>query len=175
MIKEYLAENTPIRKQIFIIAIPVMIQMLSEYILNLTDTAFIGHYDVKGLSAITNALYPYFILLSLFFATSKGVTILIAQSIGANQKKEARRYGESSFLFNQIISISYFLFYLFLGRQFLSLIGSTEEILELSHQYISIISYQFLFFGLVLSANAIFEGKGITLPIMIVSIIIYCK
>nr|HPO50606.1 MATE family efflux transporter [Spirochaetota bacterium] len=171
MIKEYLAENTPIRKQIFIIAIPVMIQMLSEYILNITDTAFIGHYDVKCLSAITNALYPFFILLSLFFATSKGVTILIAQSIGANQKKEARRYGESAFLFNQIVSLVYFLFFLFFGKWFLSLIGSNKEILELSHQYISIISFQFLFMGFLISANSVFEGKGFTLPIMVVSLV----
>jgi len=33
------------------------------------------------------------------------------------------------------------------------------------------VSYQFLFFGLVLSANAVFEGKGVTFPIMIVSMI----
>lgn len=171
MIKEYIAENTPIRKKIFVIAIPVMFQMLSEYILNLTDTAFIGHYDVKCLSGITNAIYPYFILLSLFFATSKGVTILIAQSIGANQRHEAKRYGESSFIFNQIISLLYFLFYFFFGKQFLSIIGAKPEILELSWQYVNIVSYQFLFFGFFISANTIFEGKGITLPIMITSII----
>ncbi len=169
--KNEFSENREITKKIFVIATPVMIQMLSEYLLNITDTAFIGHYDVKGLSAITNALYPYFILLSLFFATSKGTTIFISQFLGADHKKEARRYAESSFLFNQLISLAYFLFYLFFGRQFLSLLGPKKEILDLSYQYISIISYQFLFYGFVLSANSIFEGKGDTLPIMIVSII----
>jgi len=145
--------------------------MIVEYLLNLTDTAFIGHYDIRGVTAITNAIYPLSIFMSLMFATSKGTTILISQSIGAKNFKEARRYAEVSFVFNQIISCSYFIIWFIFGKSIIHLLGARDDILEMSYNYVKIISFRFLVLGFVLGGNSTLEGKGITSPIMISSII----
>ncbi|HOJ65111.1 MAG TPA: MATE family efflux transporter [Spirochaetota bacterium] len=170
-LKNKLRSNSALRKEILTISFPVMLQMLVEYLLNITDTAFIGHYNIKALSAITSSIYPYFMLLSLFFSTSRGTTILISQAIGGKRFKEARRHAEVSFIFNQLISLLYFIIWIVAGRNIISLVGLKEDLLDMGSQYISIISFQFLFFGLVISAESIFQGKGITYPIMIVSIV----
>lgn len=170
-VRNILKENTPLRKEIFSISFPVILQMMVEYLLNITDTAFIGHYNIKGVSAITSAIYPYFMFLSLFFSTSKGTTILISQAIGGKRFKEARRHAEVSFVFNQAISLLYFIIWILFGKSIINLIGAKDELLEMGSSYIFIVSFQFLFFGLVISAESIFQGKGITYPIMIVSVV----
>ncbi|MBP7553515.1 MAG: MATE family efflux transporter [Spirochaetes bacterium] len=171
MIRNLIQKNTELRKKIFVISIPIMIQMIVEYLLNLTDTAFIGHYDIKGVTAITNAIYPLFIFMSLMFATSKGTTILISQCIGAKSFKEARRYAEVSFVFNQIISCVYFIIWFIFGKSIIHLLGARGDILEMSYNYVRIISFHFLVLGFVLSGNSVLEGKGITSPIMVSSIV----
>ncbi|HNZ26902.1 MAG TPA: MATE family efflux transporter, partial [Spirochaetota bacterium] len=171
MIRKLIQKNTELSKKIFVISIPITIQMIVEYLLNLTDTAFIGHYDIRGVTAITNAIYPLSIFMSLMFATSKGTTILISQSIGAKNFKEARRYAEVSFVFNQIISCSYFIIWFIFGKSIIHLLGARDDILEMSYNYVKIISFRFLVLGFVLGGNSTLEGKGITSPIMISSII----
>ncbi|OHD34543.1 MAG: hypothetical protein A2086_09540, partial [Spirochaetes bacterium GWD1_27_9] len=65
----------------------------------------------------------------------------------------------------------YFLVLFFFAKNIISLVGAKSEILDMGTNYIQIISFQFLFFGFVMSANSVFEGKGITYPIMIASIL----
>lgn len=157
-------------KKIFIIALPVMIQNITEYILMFTSTAFIGRYNVIGLSAIQNVMSPFFMTLSFFIALSTGTTIVIAQFIGAGKKNQARRMAENSFFFSLLISVIYFLFWFIFGRQMLTLIGAKGEILEIGAQYLSIISFSLLVLGLGLSASSVFQGNGKTYPIMFASI-----
>lgn len=158
-------------RKIFIIALPVILQNMTEYILIFTDTAFIGHYRTEGLSAIQNVFGPFFTIFSFFIAIAQGVTILIAQAIGAKKPRQAEKIAEASFFYNQIISIVYLLFFIFLARPVLTLIGAKGEVLNLGVQYAQIICFIFLTMGFSLTASSIFQGIGKTLPIFISAII----
>ncbi|MBN1411975.1 MAG: MATE family efflux transporter [Spirochaetales bacterium] len=153
------------------IAFPVLIQCLISYVLYFTDTAFISRYNLKGLSAVNNALAPYFMFLSFFFALVQGATILIAQSLGAGKPEKAREYAEVAFFFNTFISIAYFFFWFFLGNWVLVVMGARDEVLTMGTTYITTLSFMFLVMGPGLTATAIFEGIGNTFPIMIASVV----
>ena len=155
------------RKMIYI-GFPVMLQMLVQNIFSFTDMAFVGNYKIEGLSALTNAIAPYFISLSFYWSISQGLTIIISNSIGANNKKKAEKYGENALFFNQILSFIYLLFWLMGGKFILSLMGITGEILRLGSIYLGILSFSFLTFGLGITSGAIIQGLGRTLPVFIV-------
>lgn len=97
-----------LNKQIISIALPVMVQNLAFYAMQFTNTAFIGHYKIEGLSAINNAMIPFHMFFSFFIALSQGTTIMIAQAIGAKDYKRASHVAETSLYYNQIISFGYF-------------------------------------------------------------------
>jgi putative MATE family efflux protein len=158
-------------KKIFVIALPVILQNMTEYILMFTDTIFIGHYRTEGLSVIQNVYGPFFTFFSFFIAIAQGSTILIAQAIGAKQPRKAEQTAEVSFFFNSIISVLYLLFFFFLSRPVLSLIGAKGEVLTLGVQYAQIMSFIFLGMGFSLTASAIFQGIGKTMPIFISALI----
>ena len=158
-------------KKIFVIAFPASVQFIVQYVQMSTDMAFVGHYNSAGLSAIQNARVSYFLFLSFFMSFSTGTNILIAQTLGAKQPDRAHRIAETSLCYNQIIGLAYLVFWLLFGRSVLMALGARGEILDSSAVYIRIISLQFLIDGMVLTANAIFQGRGNTMPITIGSAI----
>lgn len=158
-------------KKILSIALPIIAQCMVSYALVLIDTAFIGNYNLEGLFAINNVIIPFFALTSFFFAFSQGLTIILSQLMGANKVKTAKRACENAFLYNQLISLLYFVFWMSFGEDILFMIGARDQVLILATQYLTVLSFSFLFTGLSLTSVAIFQGLGKTTPIMISSII----
>ncbi|MGC8764343.1 MAG: MATE family efflux transporter [Brevinematia bacterium] len=157
-----------ILKRMALIGFPLMLQMIVQYIFSFTDMAFVGNYDSNGLSALTNVMAPYFIFLYFFYAISQGLAILISNNIGAQKINIAIRFGENAVFFNQILSLFYFVFWFFLGRYVLILMGAKGEVLKLSENYIKILSFSFLTFGLGSTAGGVLQGIGKTIPIFVI-------
>jgi putative MATE family efflux protein len=160
-----------ISKKILYISIPASVQFIVRYIQISTDLAFIGHYSTEGWSAIQNARAPYFLFLSFFLAFTNGTNILVAQALGAKLRRKAKRIAEVSLFYNQLISFGYLFFWLFFGKTLLALIGAKGEMLELSADYVRILSFTFVLEGAIFTSNAIFQGRGKTLPVTISSLI----
>jgi putative MATE family efflux protein len=160
------ASFSTLTRQIFIIGIPVILQNMAFYMMTFINSAFLGHYDVTTLSAMNNAMFPFFMLFTVLIALSQGTTVLIAHSIGANDKAHASKIAESSVYYSQLISFGYCVFWMFCGRFVLQLMGVTGDILEKGTTYIQVFSLIFLTGGLNIAAGAIFQGIGKTSPIM---------
>jgi putative MATE family efflux protein len=167
-------KNKSFISQIFSISFPITLYMLSQFALQFTDMAFVGHYSKDGLAAILNAMIPVYVCYTFFFAFSKGTTILITQNIGAGRFKKAGRFCESSFVGNQAVSFAFFLVWILLGKNILILMGTHDNIIDLSTAYIRIISFYLLFFGVEMSMRSFFEGIGFTLPIFLSAVIRIC-
>lgn len=154
-------------KTIFIIALPITLQNLAFYFQIFINTAFIGHYRVDGLSAINNAMVPFFMLFSFFFALSQGTTVFIAQSIGAKDHAKAGKIAECSLLYNHLISLGYCIFWVFAGPLVLGAMGVTGSVYTLGADYIRILSLIYLTAGLSITSASVYQGVGNTTPIMI--------
>lgn len=75
-------------KQIWIIAYPVLISLLMEHLINITDTAFLGHVGEVELGASALAGVLYMAIYMLGFGFSIGVQILIARRNGEGHYRE---------------------------------------------------------------------------------------
>jgi putative MATE family efflux protein len=157
-------------KNIFKIAIPVMMQNLVGYLFISTDMAFISRYKPEGLSALSSVTAPYFVLLSFMFAIGQGITVLVSKSIGAKKKELGSRVAENAIFMMQILSFVYFFFWLFMGGKIVELMGAKGEVLTIGREYIYILSFIFLTMGTGIAASATFNGLGRTVPVMIISI-----
>ena len=115
--------------KISIIAIPVTLESVAEYVLVFTDMAFVGRYQTVGLAAINNALMPFFTLMSLYFAIAQGATILMTQRLGGKKASHARRVAETAFFYNTLLALLYGVFWLLAGRKILELVGAKGDIL----------------------------------------------
>lgn len=165
-------DQTAIRRRALItIAIPIMVQNIIQHVMLLTDRAFLGHLNSRYLAAIGNVIVPYNALLLIFFSLSIGLIVLVAQNSGAQNYAKAHNLSESSFFFSTLISTGMFLLWFFGGREILTLFGAKGQILLDATEFVRILSIYLIFFGIDVTAYAIFQGLGQTKPIMIFGIV----
>jgi len=158
------------RKKIFSIAIPIIFQQLFYQMQLYIDQALLGHLNPEYFSAIGNARVPFFTATSLITALCGGTTILVAQRFGAKDELQTKRFAESSFIGNSLLSIILLAIFFFFAEAPLTLMGVQSPILEYSTKYIKIISFSFLILGAETTSQCILQGLGTTKVIMIAGI-----
>lgn len=159
-------ENRARRAMIFRIAFPIIVQNIVMHMQILIDRAFLGNLHSRYLAAIGNVMVPFEALMFCFFAAANGLTILIAQNIGAKKMHEAKRLGESSYAFTSLFSTSLFFLWFFGANGILSTLGASGTILKDAETYVRFLSISLIFMGIDVSSASILQGVGQTKPIM---------
>ena len=112
-------------KQIWLINFPVMMSLLMEQLINLTDTIFLGHVGEVELGASALAGMYYIAIYMLGFGFSLGLQVMIAHCNGE------QRYSETGKTFFQGLS------FLFSLAAVLCLLSKTLSPILLKHLIIS--------------------------------------
>lgn len=75
------------------LALPIMLGMLSQSMLNLVDAALVGHLGQEALAGVGIGGYAMFMMTALVFGLSSSVQSQTAQDLGAGKKTESRSLG----------------------------------------------------------------------------------
>lgn len=78
-------------KQIWLINFPVMMSMLMEQLINITDAIFLGHVGEVELGASALASVYYLAIYMLGFGFSLGLQVMIARRNGEQRYKETEK------------------------------------------------------------------------------------
>ena len=137
-------------KHVLLMAVPIAMQNLLVNITALADSVMLGRADESGmlLSAASLANQPFFLLTMICFGLSGAATVLSSQYWGRGNTEAIRR----------IISLTLKLvavFAVFLGGAVLiapefvmGLYSGKAEVIELGSQYLRILGWAYLLFGL---------------------------
>lgn len=153
-------------KSILIIAVPLILQQLFFQMQIYINRAILGHVNSEYFSAIGNATVPYFTVVSIIIAICGATTILVAQSLGANDKLQAKQYAECSFIGNSILPVVFFVMFLFAPEIIFGWMGVQSPILEYSISFMRILSFSLLLLGVETTAASVLQGIGTTKIIM---------
>ncbi|MDP3535777.1 MAG: MATE family efflux transporter [Halomonas sp.] len=75
------------------LALPIMLGMLSQSMLNLVDAALVGHLGQEALAGVGIGGYTMFMMTALVFGLSSSVQSQTAQDLGAGKKTVSRSLG----------------------------------------------------------------------------------
>jgi len=145
-------------KQIWLINLPIMVSLLMEQLINLTDSIFLGHVSQIDLGASALATMYYTAIYMLGFGFSLGTQVLIARRNGEG------RYAEAGKIFYQgLISLSVFAVVVFILSRLLSpmilrSIISSDNIYQATIDYINWRDYSYLFAFPLLAIRSFFVG-----------------
>lgn len=156
---------------IFAMALPIMVQNLVQHLQMVIDRAFLGNLDPVYLAAIGNVMTPYNAVGLFLVASSTGLTVLVAQNIGAKKLQEARDLSESSFVFTSVLSTLMFLFWLVGAEGIFTLLGAQGDIKEAASVYVRIMAVSLIFTGADVTAASVLQGAGFNLPIMVTGLL----
>ena len=128
--------STPSTRTIWEIAWPIMLSLLAQNVVNVTDTAFLGRVgEIElGASAIGGLLYTTLFMVSFGFTT--GVQILVARRNGEKNYLAIGRIFDNSFYFLGIISLIITFLVILFGPALLKPFMASEAVFKASSTFL---------------------------------------
>ena len=115
------------------LATPMMIGMMVQTIYTIVDMIFVGRVSGDALTALAFTLPLLFFGVGLVFGLGSGVTAIIAQYIGAKDKRNADNSAEHAVLLGVFLGTILTVVGGVWGRELLALLGTPDNILSLIH------------------------------------------
>lgn len=149
-----------IGRAVFILSVPMMIEMVGQSIFGIVDAFFVGRLGAAALATVglTDSL------LTVVFAVALGLamatTAFVARRVGEGNPEEASRGALQALILGTLVSLPFAIAGVILAPRLLSLLGAEAETIAVGANYTSIVlggsSTVFLLFLI----NGIFRGAG---------------
>lgn len=149
-------------RHIWHVAFPILLSLLMEHMIGLTDTAFLGrlggHNGEVALGASALGGVYYIAVFMLGFGFSVGAQILMARRNGEERFREIGPIFQQSALFLLFLATVVFVFSKLFAPQILSKLISSTEIYHVTLEYLNWRIYGFFFIFLAVIFRAFYVG-----------------
>ncbi|WCL49128.1 MATE family efflux transporter [Leptospira sp. GIMC2001] len=149
-----------IRKAIFLLSIPMILELVLESVFAVADIYFVGHLGASAVATVGLTETYLFLLYSIAMGLSMAVTAIVARRIGEGDRSNAGASGVQSIIVAMAASLPFTIGGLFFAKELLALMGGDEW--TINHGYVYA---QWMLGGnsvivLLFVINAIFRGAG---------------
>lgn len=145
-------------KQIWLINYPVMMSILTEQLINITDAIFLGHVGTTELGASAIAGIYYMALYMLGFGFSLGLQVVIARRNGEQNYKATGQTFFQGLFFLTALSVALFLFSSHYAPFLLKKLVTSSEVYESVIHYLYWRNWGLLFTFPALALRSFFVG-----------------
>ncbi len=149
-----------IRKAIFMLAIPMILEMCLESVFALVDIFFVGKLGSNAITTVGLTESFLTIIYSLAIGLSMAATALVARRVGEKNFDDAAKAGAQAALLCFFISIVIGSIGLFFAEEVLRLMGASAEVLAMGSVYTRIMLTSNVVIMLLFLINGIFRGAG---------------
>lgn len=156
--------------------LPLIVEQLLTSLMGTVDTMMVSNVGSAAISAVSLVDSINILVIQAFSALAAGGTILCAQYLGRNSRKDAARAASQVVLTTVVLSVIVTVVCLLCRRPMLRLIfGSVDvEVMRNSQVYFLFTSLSFPFIAMYNSGAAIFQAQKNTRTPMTVSVISNC-
>lgn len=158
-------------KQIWLINLPIMVSLLMEQLINLTDSIFLGHVSQIDLGASALATMYYTAIYMLGFGFSLGVQVVIARRNGEGRYNEIGKVFYQGLIFLSAFAVVVFVLSKLFSPALLRLVISSDNVYQATMRYIEWRDYSYLFAFPLLAIRAFFVGTTNTKILTVSSIV----
>ena len=149
-----------INRAIFLLAIPMILEMLLESLFAVVDIYFVNKVGVEASSTVVLTEASLTILYSVAWGLSIGVTALIARRAGEKNFKEASDIAAQAILLGLFLSLIVSVIGFIFPREILSLMGASAKVAQENYLFTQIMLTGNIVIMLLFINNAIFRGAG---------------
>ncbi len=149
-----------IRRAIFLLAIPMILEMCMESVFAVVDIFFVGKLGSNATASVGLTESVLAIVYSLAFGLSMGATAVVARRVGEKNKDGAARAAAQAILLAIIIAAFIIIVGIFFPKNVLRLMGATPEIVETGYTFTRIMLTGNVVIMLLFLLNGIFRGAG---------------
>lgn len=149
-----------IRKAIFMLAIPMILEMCMESVFAVVDIFFVGKLGPNAAAAVGLTESFLTILYSVAIGLSMGATAMVARRVGEKNYDDAAKAGAQAALLALLVSVIISIVGFFYAGTILSLMGANAAIIDMGTTYARIMLSGNIVIMLLFLINGIFRGAG---------------
>ena len=152
--------NGSIRKAVFLLAIPMILEMCMESVFAIVDIFFVGKLGSVATATVGLTESILAIVYSLAFGLSMAATALVARRVGEKNYEGAAKSGAQAILLVVVLALIISMCGIFFPRSVLSLMGATSAIVQQGYVFTRIMLTGNIVILLLFLLNGIFRGAG---------------
>jgi putative MATE family efflux protein len=149
-----------IRKAIFLLAVPMILELVMESTFAVVDIYFVGRLGASAVATVGLTETYLFLLYSIAMGLSMAVTAIIARRIGEKKKENAGTAAIQAIILGLIISLPFAVAGIFFAKELLAIMGADEWSISHGYQYTRWMLGGNAVIILLFVINAVFRGAG---------------
>ncbi len=148
------------RRAVWLLAAPALMGMGFQTLHSLVNMVFVGWLGEDAIAALTFNMPLVFLSIGITFGLGSGATSVIAQYLGAEDKRGADNAAEHALLIGVVMGVVVPAFGLFFDRHIFAVLGAPAHVTDLAVAYFRAIAMGFVFTILNVQFRAILAGEG---------------
>lgn len=169
---EKVYDSKAIRKQIFFLIIPVMLENMFQMSAGLISAAMIGRLNPSLISAQGVCSRITGVLWCLFKGIGVGATVVIAHSRGEGDLAKCKKTFEQTVVTGCLIAIFMIIIFLLFSTNVLSFFTDNNDILYNAEKYLKIVIFTAPFLMIMAAVTGVFQACGNTKTPMYIAVIV---
>ena len=149
-----------IRKAVFLLAIPMILEMSLESVFAVVDIFFVSKLGSYATSTIGLTESFITIVYSIAIGLSMAATAMVARRVGEKNHEEASRSGAQAIMLAVSVTLVISIFGMIYAEEILEMMGGNKEIVRRGSGYTRIMMGSSLAIMLLFMINGVFRGAG---------------
>ncbi|UII33772.1 MATE family efflux transporter [Fulvivirga ulvae] len=161
-----------INRAIFMLSVPMIIEMIMESLFAVIDIYFVGKVSVNAIATVALTESVIMIVYAISIGFSMAATAMVARRVGENKPEEANNVAVQAVFITILTSLIFSAAGMFFAKDILTLMGGEKDLVEEGYGYTMIMLAGNVTIMLLFLINAIFRGAGdasIAMRVLIVS------
>ena len=152
--------NTSLGRAIFILAVPMVLEMAMESVFAVVDIFFVSKLGPDAVATVGLTESVMTIVYAIGVGLSMATTALVSRRIGEKKKKEAGVVAFQAILLGIFISLIIAVPGVIFAKDFLKIMGATESMADLGYLYPTVMFGTNMVIMLLFIINAVFRSSG---------------
>jgi putative MATE family efflux protein len=149
-----------IRRAIFMLSIPMILEMLMESIFAIVDIFYVSRVSVNAVATIGLTESVITLVYAIAIGLSMAATAIVARRVGENDLKGASQAAVQVIFLGTAVAIGISVIGILYPKEILSIMGAEADLIEEGYGYTQILMGGNITIMLLFLINAIFRGAG---------------
>jgi len=149
-----------IRRAIFMLSIPMILEMLMESIFAIVDIFYVSQVSINAVATIGLTESVITLVYAIAIGLSMAATAVVARRVGENDLKGASQAAVQVIFLGTAVAVGISIIGILYPKEILSIMGAEADLIEEGYGYTQILMGGNITIMLLFLINAIFRGAG---------------